>query len=116
MLRTLIAGILIVTMSSCTTWKAVSISPERYIKLHDPEVVWVQLQDGSALILGRPRVFLDTLRGVNAGGYRNIPLSNVVRLRAQEPAKAKTALLITALALLTVGTIYLGAHSDRIQQ
>jgi hypothetical protein len=84
--------------------------------MHDPATVWVQLRDSSTLVLGRPRVFLDTLRGVNAGAYRNIPLRNVVRLRAEERATVKTALLITALVAGVVGTIYWGVTSDRTQQ
>src|SRR4029077_18789725 len=66
MLRTIVAGMLIVTLTSCTTWTAVTISPASYIRMHDPESVWLQLRDNSTLVLGRPRVVGDTLRGINA--------------------------------------------------
>jgi hypothetical protein len=111
MLRTIVAGILIFTVTSCTTWKPVSLAPERYIRIHDPDAIWVQLQDGSALVLGRPRVFLDTLRGINGGGYRSIPLTNVVQLRAEEPSNTKTALLIASLVVIMTG-VYWTVHSD----
>ena len=113
MLRTIVAGILIVTLTSCTTWTPVSMSPTNYIRMHDPAEVWVQLQDGSTIVVGRPRVFGDTLRGIVAGGFRNIPLKDVALFRAQGPAKKQTAIAIAAAVLGTVGLIYLATHSDR---
>ena len=115
MLRTIVAGLLIVTMTACTSWKPVLIRPETYIRMHDPEAVWVQLQDNSTLVLGRPRVFLDTLRGTHAGEYRNIPLKDVVKLRAEEPDRRKTALLVSAGAVFAAAFLYLATHSDRTQ-
>lgn len=115
MLRSLIAGILLVTLTSCTAWKPVSMSPASYIRMHDPEAVWVQLHDSSTLVLGRPRVFGDTLRGISAGTYRNVPLSDVAQLRAQEPSKKKTAIAVGASAVLLVGLVYLITHSDHVQ-
>lgn len=112
MLRTIVAAILIVAMTSCTTWTPVSMAPANYIRMHDPEAVLVQLQDGSTLRLGRPRVMGDTLRGINAGAYRNVPLSDVTRLQAQEPARKKTAIVVAASAVFLVGIIYVLATSD----
>jgi hypothetical protein len=114
MLRSIVAGILIVTLTSCTTWTPVSMSPTHYIRMHDPGAVWVQLRDGSTLVIVRPRVFGDTLRGINAGAFRNIPLSDVTLFRAQEPSKAKTTLLIAALVVGTAGFFYLATNSDRM--
>jgi hypothetical protein len=115
MLRTIVAGMLIVTVTSCTSWKPVLIRPETYLGTHNPESIWVQLQDSSTFILERPRVVLDTLRGINAGAVRLIPLSDVARLRALEPAGGKTALLVAVSVVATVAAIYLAAHTDRIQ-
>ena len=115
MRRTIVAGLLIFTVTSCTSWKPVLIGPENYIRTHNPESIWVQLQDSSTFVLGRPRVFLDTLTGIDAGKYRHVPLRNVARLRAAEPAVAKTALLVMA-GVVTVATVYWwAASSDRIQ-
>jgi hypothetical protein len=115
MLRAIVTAILIVSLTSCTAWTPVSISPERYIRMHDPEAVWVQLQDSSTLVLGRPRVSGDTLRGISGGVYRNVPLSNVALFRAKEPARKKTAIAVAGSAVFVLGVIYLLANSDRIQ-
>jgi hypothetical protein len=114
MLRAIVAGILVVTLTSCTAWTPISIAPASYIRMHDPEAVWVQLHDSSTLVLGRPRVFGDTLRGINGGTYRNVPLSQVARLRAQEPSKKKTAIAVGASAVLLVGVVYMITHSDHV--
>jgi len=112
MLRAIAAGILIVTATSCTNWKPVTVEPTAYIGAKHPEALWVQLQDGSTFLLARPTVFRDTLRGVDAGSYRNIPLSKIAGLRAQEPAKGKTAALAVLGVAAVVGIIVLGATSD----
>jgi hypothetical protein len=114
MLRTIVAATLIVVTTSCTSWTPVSMAPANYIRMHDPEAVLVQLQDGSTLRLGRPRVVGDTLRGINAGTYRNVPLSDVARLQAQEPAKKKTAIVVAATAVFLIGAIYMLANSDHV--
>ena len=91
------------------------MAPANYIRMHDPEAVLVDLQDGSTLKLGRPRVMGDTLRGINAGTYRNVPLSDVTRLQAQEPARKKTAIVVAVSAVSLVGLIYVLATSDHVQ-
>lgn len=116
MLRTIVAAICIVVMTACTSWTPVSIAPANYIRMHDPEAVLLQLQDGSTLRLGRPRVMGDTLRGINAGTYRNVLLSDVTSLQAQEPAKKKTAIVVAASTVFLVGLIYVLANSDRVTQ
>lgn len=116
MLRAIVAGILIVTLTSCTTWTPVTMSPTSYIRMHDPAAVWVQLNDGSTMIVSRPRVFADTIRGIVAGGYRNIPLKDVAKFQAQEPNRKKTAMVIAAGVLATVGLVYLITHSDQTTQ
>jgi hypothetical protein len=116
MLQTIAAGILLVTVTACTSWKPVLMRPESYIRMHDPEAVWVRLQDSSTLVLGRPRVFQDSLRGISAGAYRNIALKDVVQIRAEEPDKRKTRALIAASAVLAAGFIYMAANTDRTSQ
>jgi hypothetical protein len=115
MLRTIVAAILIVTLTSCTTWKAVSITPANYIRMHDPDAVWIQLEDGSTLVLSRPRVIGDSLRGITAGAYRNVALTKVTRMRAQEHSGKKTAIAAAASTVFAVAVIYLLAKSDRVQ-
>lgn len=113
MLRTIVAAILIVTLASCTTWQPVSVSPTSYIRAHDPDKIWIQLGDGSTLVFSRPRVIGDSLRGITAGAYRNVALTNVKEMRAQEYSKKKTAIVAAASTVFLVGIIYLLANSDR---
>jgi hypothetical protein len=115
MLRTIVAAILIVILTSCTTWKPVAVSPENYIRAHDPDAVWLQLEDGSTLMLARPRVIGDSLRGISAGAYRNVALTKVTQMRAQEHSGKKTAIAAAASAGFAVGIIYWLANSDRVQ-
>ena len=115
MLRTLIAGLLILTVTSCTTWRPVPIDPEGYIRTHNPEFIWAQLADSSTLTLKRPTVVLDTLRGISGGAYRRIPLSSVVRLRAEEPDGSKTAAVVAVSVAATALFVYWVATSDKVQ-
>jgi len=113
MIRAIATGIFIVATTSCTNWKPVTVEPTAYIGTRHPETLWVQLQDSSTFFLARPTVFRDTLRGVEAGSYRNIPLSKIVRLRAPEAATGKTAALAGLGVAAAVAIIVLGATSDR---
>ena len=114
--RAVAAGLMVVVLSSCTTWKTVQTSPARYIGARTPESVRLRLRDGSTCLLGRPTVAQDTLRGVEGGEYRHIPLSDVEAMEAPEADKVKTAAVITLVSLALVGTIYVAASSDRVQE
>jgi hypothetical protein len=116
MLRAIVAGLLVVTLTSCNTWTPVPMSPTNYIRSHDPSTVWLQLEDSSTMIMGRPRVLADSLRGIVAGVYRTVPLSRVKHFKAQEISKSKTALLVTAGVVFTVGLVYLAATSDHVTE
>lgn len=112
MLRALVAGLLIAVLTACTSWSQVSMSPVNYIRSHDPAAVWLQLEDGSTMVLGRPRVMGDTLRGIASGVYRNVPLSHVTKFKAQEPSKTKTGLLIAGGVLFAAGIVWVATSSD----
>jgi hypothetical protein len=114
MLRTLVAGLLIVTVTSCTSWTPVPMTPKNYIRSHDPAAVWLEMEDGSTIIMGRPRILGDSLRGIAAGVYRTVPLDKVKVFKAQEPSKSKTALLIATGVLFTVGLVYIATNSDNV--
>jgi hypothetical protein len=113
MLRTIVAALLMVTLTSCTAWKPVLVTPASYIRAHDPDAVWIQLEDGSTLVLARPRVFGDSLRGITAGAYRNVALTNVTQMRAQEHSGKRTAIAAAASTVCAVAIIYWLANSDR---
>jgi hypothetical protein len=114
MLRAIVAGLLICTVNACTSWNPVLVEPATYIGMHHPEEVRVQLRDGSTFLLGRPRVIGDTLRGIDAGSYRNVPLANVAALQAPEPARGRTALLAASSVAAGIALIVWVAASDRV--
>jgi hypothetical protein len=116
MLRTIVAGILIVTLTSCISWTPVAMSPTNYIRMYDPARVWVQLTDSSTMVVSRPRVFADTLRGIVAGTYRNIALKDVARFQAQGPNKKRTAIAVAAAVLGTAALVYIATQTDRTTQ
>ena len=89
------------------------MSPTNYIRSHDPAAVWLQMEDGSTMVLGRPRVLGDSLRGIAAGVYRNVPLNKVAKFKAQEPSKSKTALLVAVGVVCTAGLVWAATSSDR---
>jgi hypothetical protein len=113
MLRTIVAGVLMCTVTACVSWRPVESSPATYLGTHMPETVRVRLKDGSNLELGRPNVVGDTLRGVYGGSYRYIPMSDVAQLTAQEPDMTKTVIVATLGVLALVGSVYMAIASDR---
>jgi hypothetical protein len=115
MLRAIVAGLLICTVTACTNWNPVTIEPATYIGMHHPDEVRVQLRDGSTFLLGRPRVFSDTLRGIDAGTFRSVPLASIAALTAPEPARGRTALLAAAGVAAGVALIVWAASSDQVQ-
>jgi hypothetical protein len=115
MLRAIVASLLIVTLTACTTWRPVGPNPERYVGSRIPESVQVRLKDGSTVVLGRPNIVRDTLKGVEGGTYRYIPMTDVTEMLAPEPDMGKTVLLATVAIVAFVGTIYIAAASDRTE-
>lgn len=116
MLRAFVAGVLIVTLTACTTWKPVGPNPERYVGANTPESVHVRLKDGSTVVIGRPNIIRDTLKGVEGGAYRYIPMTEVTEMLVPVPDKGKTALLASLGVVAFIGSIWLAIASDNIQE
>ena len=92
------------------------MTPTNYIRSHDPASVWLKLDDGSTMIMGRPRVMADSLRGIAAGVYRTVPLASVKEFKAQEPSKSKTAALVATGVVFTGVIIWAATSSDQTSQ
>jgi len=116
MLRTFVAGVLIITLSACTRWEPVGPNPERYVGSKTPESVHVRLKDGSMVVLGRPNIIRDTLKGVDGGAYRYIPMTDVTEMLAPVPDMTKTVLLATLGVVAFAGTIWVAIASDNVQE
>lgn len=76
----------------------------------------MKLKDGSTVTLGRPNIVRDTLKGVEGGAYRYIPMTEVTEMMAPEPDVTKTAILATLGILAFVGTIWLAIASDNTSE
>lgn len=116
MLRAAVASLLIVTLTGCTTWRPVGPNPERYVGAKTPETVSVRLKDGSTVVLGRPNIIRDTLKGVEGGAYRYIPMADVTEMMAPEPDMGKTVLLAALGIVAFAGTIIIAAASDNTSE
>jgi len=112
MLRATVAALLIFTVTACTTWRPVGANPARYVGSRTPESVQVKLKDGSTVTLGRPNIVRDTLKGVEGGAYRYIPMTEVTEMMAPEPDVKKTALLAAFGFVVFAGTIWIAIASD----
>ena len=89
------AGVMILAAVSCTTVGPVS-SPQSYIASKQPRTVWLTKANKSVVKVDGPRMLGDTVIGSVNGDYTEIPLTDVTRVAAIEPAKGKT---IAAVAL-----------------
>ena len=49
-----------------------------------------------------------------SGVYRNVPLNQVTKFKAQEPSKTKTGLLIAGGVLFAAGIVWVATSSDNV--
>ena len=94
---------LVVLATACTTVVSVRDQPGAFIEAHDPGVVWVTKADNSIVQVASPRIIGDTIVGFVGADYVELPLSSVQSLRARQPARKRTALLIGGAALVAAG-------------
>jgi hypothetical protein len=92
---------------ACTTVRPVQ--PMEYIPKYYPDVVWVTYADSSnEILLDRPAIYGDTLRGTRQGGVDSVAilLEQVRTVRARLPDHTKTALLVSATVVGSVASVY----------
>jgi hypothetical protein len=119
MLRCLTAALLplVALATACSTVVAVHDPPAAFITAHDPGVVWITKADNSVVELASPKVMGDTLAGFVGPDYLELPLSSVQSLRARQPARKRTALLIGGATLAAAGAVaaWLGSSAHSTQ-
>ncbi len=71
-----------------------------------PRIVWVTRTNNTVVQVLDPTIKRDTLRGKLNGERVRIPLSDVQSVRAKVPDHRKTVLLVTALGVAAVSTVY----------
>ncbi len=110
MVRRIVAGLLIPTLTGCTTFGPVA-APTDFITVNRPSEVWVTRGDSSRVAVSRPRFLGDTLIGFVSGRYQQIPLSDVRQVQARRAAPRRTLLLIGS-GLAVVGVLVLLAEAS----
>jgi hypothetical protein len=101
-----LAGVL-VGAAACATVQSVR-EPARFIAETNPAVVYVTHKNRALLTIANPRVSGDTVLGVWEGSSRPIAvaLSQVTGVRARQPNRMRTTLLIGGVATFTAVAIY----------
>src|SRR2546426_3977986 len=89
---------------ACHTMKPVTLDQVVALK---PDRVWVTEADRSVVLVAGPiNVMGDTLVGYVRGKYEEMPTGSLKHLAVQSPAKARTVLLVTAMAVTFGGFAY----------
>ena len=84
--------------AGCTKIAAVR-SPLSYVAQQLPQRVWViRAHNDSMVELFQPRTEEDTLIGFVGGSYTEIPIHDVKQVRAEQPARVRTALLSAGIS------------------
>jgi hypothetical protein len=107
--RASLTAILLATNTGCTSVRPV-LAPDRFIPQQRPELVWVLNERGDVVPLAQPRVETDSLFGTweGLGEPVAMKLGDVREVRARQPDRTKTALLVAAL-VGGAGLVYWGA-------
>ncbi len=78
-----------------------------------PQRVWVTAPDQATVRLDAPRIEGDTLQGFEGGQFRELVLAPGTVVRAQEPAHAKTAVVVAVASAVTLTSlIYLESRRE----
>ena len=101
--RRIVSAILLPAVLGCTTFGPVR--PRDFITAQRPPQVWVWRADSSVMLVRGPHFLgtTDTLVGLVEGGYREIPLSDVLQVKANRPAPKLTAILVVGGIVAVVG-------------
>ena len=108
--RMVLVGLLcgVAGAGACTTVRRVQLA--EYFAEHNPEVVWVTRTNNTVIPVAEPVISRGALKGVWQGRQERvaIPLSEIGSVRAKVHDRRKTALLLTALGVAAVSTLYVG--------
>ena len=80
MLRKMVAAVLLISMTACTTIGPVA-NPREFIPVKRPREIWLTQNDGTVLLMYTPRLMGDSILGVVRGeGERRIARTTSSRL------------------------------------
>lgn len=109
-LRWLPLALVVVVLPGCHTMRAVG--PSQVGTARELPEVWVTGVDHRTVVLNAPEVRGDTLAGFIDGAYHEMPLSDVVAIRARQASRLRTAALVATGAVATSALlVYFGNRS-----
>jgi hypothetical protein len=96
--------VLPLTLTACMTPPRPLASPRDFIPANRPEVVWIDREGKTYLVLD-PRIEGEALVGTAANGEDLVtyPLSSLTEIRARQKDRAKTTAFIVGMSALGVG-------------
>ena len=97
-------------VGACTSVQR--IQPTTYLEVNAPPVVWVTYKNSTVVSVAEAEVRRDTLRGTLQGARVKIPLAEIDNVQAKVHDRTKTALLLGALGVAAVSTVYVGFISQ----
>jgi hypothetical protein len=100
--------VLALTLTACMTPPRPLASPRDFIPAQRPEVVWIDREGKTFLILD-PRIQGDALVGTAANGEDLVsyPLASLTEIRARQKDKTKTTAFIVGMSALgTAGLVF----------
>jgi hypothetical protein len=105
--RRLAALLMIGCQTACSVWKTSAVSPQEVVARETPKSVRVTRSDGRQVVLVRPLVAGDSLRGerpdqsdANHPQQQSaVPLSDIRKMDVRRVDAGRTALLIAGLGL-----------------
>jgi hypothetical protein len=110
--RTSLTAIVLGTLG-CATLQPLR-EPAQFIAAQNPKVVYVTYKNRTVEGIVQPRVSGDSLYGAlhNSPGHRvAVPLSQVQLVRALQPDKKRTTMLIAGLAVFAATSVYVLAKT-----
>jgi len=93
-------------VSACSSVRR--IQPAEYLVDNAPSVVWVTDSSNTVVAVADPVIRRDTLRGMSQGARVKFPLGEIRSVEAKVLNRTRTALLLTALGIAAVSTLYVG--------
>jgi hypothetical protein len=106
--RVVLAGLLLAFAGSSGCTSVQHIQPSEYLENHAPPVVWVTYTNNNVILVANPEIRRDTLRGLLQGERVKIPMSEIQTVKAKVRDHTKTAVLVTALGVAVVSSMYVG--------
>ena len=119
--RRVVSGmLLLVYLSSCTSWKVPPVSPAQVITEDQPSKIQITLNDSSTMELEQPRLVGDTVRGLVKGpppegaqegaqyviSERDVLLLDIATLRVRKIDIGKTLVSAVSVALVVGFLVY----------